>query len=82
MSGSVQTRVRALLRESDGLTIAELVRLTGANKEGVRSAIKAMPDTYIDRWAPAHNNLWAAVYCVVVPPEDCPKPEGIYDELL
>jgi len=34
-----------------------------------------MPDAYIDRWQKINaKNNYAAVWCVVVPPENCPKP--------
>jgi hypothetical protein len=81
MSGAVQTRIRKLLRESDGMTIAELCAALDTTKDkyqfkkGVSGCLQTMPDAYIDRWVPAHNNLWAAVWCVVIPPENCPKPE-------
>jgi len=76
MGGHVQVKIRELLRASDGMTIAELA--VGAKRDAhtVRSALLAMPDTYVDRWVPAHNNLWAAVWSVVVPPENCPKPDS------
>jgi len=34
-----------------------------------------MPDSYIDRWSGPHRGQWAAVWCVVEVPEDCPKPD-------
>jgi len=43
--------------------------------------LKAMPDTYIDRWDynvnqpnPGFGEPFVAVWCAVVPPPDCPKP--------
>ena len=34
-----------------------------------------MPDSYIDRWTGPHRGQWAAVWCVVEVPENCPKPD-------
>ena len=78
MTGKVQTKVRELLRDSDGMTVVRIRNAMGLRvKDGsasVAAALKAMPDAYIDRWVAAENGGWAAVWCVVVPPEDCPKP--------
>ena len=39
------------------------------------NALRNMPDTYIDRWTKAKQGQPSqAVWCAVVPPEDCPKP--------
>jgi hypothetical protein len=39
------------------------------------NALRTMPDTYIDRWTEAKQSQPSqAVWCAVVPPEDCPKP--------
>jgi hypothetical protein len=81
MTGKVQNQIRKLLRESDGMTATALCATLDTTKDkhqfkkAVSAALHKMPDAYIDRWVPAHNNLWAAVWCVVVPPEDCPKPD-------
>jgi hypothetical protein len=62
--------VRVLLRANpDGMTAAQMrVALDGLQKSIV-AALHRMPDAYIDRWD-AH----CAVWCVVVPPEHCPRP--------
>lgn len=36
--------------------------------------IHKFPDAYIDRWIKKDNYL-TAVWCVVVPPENCPRPD-------
>jgi hypothetical protein len=41
----------------------------------VRRVLRDMPDTYIDRWELRPRKPPAAVWCVVVPPENCPKPK-------
>jgi hypothetical protein len=74
---SVQNKVRAVLRPSDGMTVRELVEATGHARSAVHMALVAMPDSYIDRWVRAGNQdgpSHSAVWAVVVPPEDCPHP--------
>ena len=69
--------IRAILREhTDGLTIKQLVELIPATQGPTRTALKNMPDAYIDRWvkADAPKSKYEAVWAVVVPPEDCPRP--------
>ena len=65
--------IRQLLRDNpDGLdagTIANYVRREVGN---VRTRLKEMPDVYIDRWE-KHGSAYTAIWCVVVPPEDCPQ---------
>lgn len=71
-------RIReALRRNTDGMTAHELADETGARLYSVKSALQTMPDTYIDRWTVAgYRSPSQAVYCVVVPPPDCPRPQG------
>lgn len=77
MRKSSQTLVRALLRAtSDGLTIAELSEKTDVHVNSLQRCIKDMPDAYIDRWdTKSRGRYLSAIWCVVVPPENCPKPE-------
>ena len=71
------TKIRDYLRSfEDGCTINELSDGLGINLETVRGQLLRMPDSYIDRWRPAPRGQYAAVWCVVVPPEDCPRPEA------
>lgn len=75
MRKSNQAQFRELLRQhSDGLTVKELSEMSGTSKDAALSSIKCMPDAYIDRWKPVRGKD-AGVWCVVVPPENCPKPE-------
>ena len=76
MRKSSQTAVRALLREhSDGLTVTELSEKTGVHVNSIQRCVKEMPDAYIDRWdTKSRGRYLSAVWCVVVPPENCPKP--------
>jgi len=68
--------IRELLRkDTEGLTVAQMAELTKAPQNSVQRALKAMPDAYIDRWtSTGRQRYYRAVWCVVVPPENCPKP--------
>ena len=73
-------QIRALLRKSsDGMTIEQIVWAVKRDKANVKKNVHAMPDAYIDRWEAVPRRQYAAVWCVVVPPENCPKPENIND---
>jgi len=70
--------VRMLLQKyPDGLPVSEIAERLEKPPEPVRRALITMPDAYIDRWISGreHRKQWAAVWCVVVPPENCPKPK-------
>lgn len=71
-------RIRAELRcRQDGMKALDLSILTDADKSDVYYSLKNMPDAYIDRWEPStaqRGPRHVAVWCVVVPPENCPKP--------
>jgi hypothetical protein len=72
---SNQTQFRELLRlHSDGMTATELSNSSGTRKDSTLASLKCMPDAYIDRWTSV-SGKFAGVWCVVVPPENCPKPE-------
>ena len=67
--------VRMLLQKyPDGLTAAEIAERSEKSNTSSRRALITMPDAYIDRWT-ARRKQWVAVWCVVVPPENCPKPK-------
>jgi len=67
--------IRALLRESeDGLTVAQLERRLAITSDAIRNSLTTMPDAYIDRWENPKRGQYMAVWCVVVPPENCPHP--------
>jgi hypothetical protein len=74
---SYNKEVRAALRlHPDGLTTAQINSITKAPQGTIRNVLKAMPDAYIDRWSTrGTQNYLSAVWCVVIPPDDCPKPE-------
>ena len=72
--------IRALLRaHSDGMTLEQIVWAVKRDKANVKKNVRAMPDAYIDRWEAAPRKQYAAVWCVVVPPDDCPRPENLDD---
>ena len=73
---SNQTLLRSVLRMyDDGLTVSQVANITSLDANGINRSLKCMPDTYIDRWEALHRGRpLSAVWCVVVPPEDCPKP--------
>jgi hypothetical protein len=76
MRKSNQLRIRALLREvEDGLTATEIAVRIDSDHRAIIASLKCMPDAYIDRWTEArYRKKHSAVWCVVVPPENCPKP--------
>ena len=68
--------IRMLLQQyHDGLTNSELAERLEKDASHTKRALLGMPDVYIDRWA-SRRKQWAAVWCVVVPPQNCPKPKG------
>ena len=69
--------VRAALRQCpDGLTTAQIHAITQAPQHTISNLLRTMPDAYIDRWQTrGTQNYMSAVWCVVVPPPNCPKPE-------
>lgn len=75
--GSRITQVRQFLRENpDGLTTHQLEEMTQTDRTHLSRILnKMMPDAYIDRWVSVKGKRWVrAVWCVVVPPENCPRP--------
>jgi hypothetical protein len=83
MSMAVIKSVRVALRGiPDGMTLEEIADLLGRPKTNVRKVLKNMPDVYIDRWEVAPRGQYKAVWCIVIPPSDCPKPERTNDQSL
>jgi len=73
---SYNKQIRQALRDNpDGLTVAQIVVLVPAPENTVNRQLRMMPDTYIDRWqSRGVKNYVSAVWCVIVPPENCPRP--------
>jgi hypothetical protein len=77
MRMTVTKKVRVTLREiTDGLTLEELAEVSGCTRTNIRKVLKNMPDVYIDRWEVAPRKQYKAVWCIVIPPTDCPRPDG------
>ena len=68
-------KIRDLLKGSEGLTTRQLQYRLEVDQRTLCKSLKSMPDSYIDRWSGPHRGQWAAVWCVVEVPEDCPKPD-------
>jgi hypothetical protein len=76
MKTSHAPRLRELLRQTpDGLTVVQASDALDLPHTSTRRALKTMPDAYIDRWEGPHLGKWSAVWCVVVPPANCPRPD-------
>jgi len=75
---SYNKKARQALRDTpDGLTVAQVASLINAPNKTTNRLLRNMPDAYIDRWQKIGiKNYFAAVWCVVVPPENCPKPNS------
>lgn len=71
----LQTKLRVLLTGTDGMTTRQLAAHVNSDMRDITRSLKAMPDAYIDRWWTKARGPYAAVWCVVDVPEDCPKPE-------
>jgi hypothetical protein len=67
--------VRELLRASDGMTVAQIAESVGTDTSHVHRMLHKFPDAYIDRWIKVNNHV-TAVWCVVIPPPNCPRPES------
>jgi hypothetical protein len=70
----------ALRGVPDGMTLEELADLLDRPETNVRKVLKNMPDVYIDRWEVAPRGQYKAVWCVCIPPTDCPRPDGRKDD--
>jgi hypothetical protein len=67
--------IRMLLQQyHDGLTVTDIAERMEKSRGAINRALPEMPDAYIDRWT-SNKSQWAAVWCVIVPPENCPKPK-------
>lgn len=67
--------IRQLLRDNpDGLDIGTIANHIDREPDNVRRRLKEMPDAYIDRWEKKRGRAYIAVWCVVVPPDHCPRP--------
>lgn len=69
--------VRDLLKINDeGLDVGTIANTLNLEPENVRRVLKRMPDAYIDRWTRSGGTgMPSAIWCVVVPPANCPRPD-------
>jgi hypothetical protein len=73
--GPKQKLIRETLRSNaEGMTVLQLAELAGTGTSHVHRMLHKFPDAYIDRWVKT-GNFVTAVWCVVVPPENCPRPD-------
>ena len=70
-------KIRKKLREeSDGMTVKELSQMLNAPSMSIYGALGTMPDAYVDRWTePNKYQSTEQIWCVVVPPKNCPRPD-------
>ena len=70
-------RIRDALRTyPEGMTCLELSGSLGIAERQVRQSLDSMPDVFIDRWVGPMRGNYAAVWCAVHVPENCPHPKG------
>jgi hypothetical protein len=83
MQSKWPAKIREILREEEwGCTVAELADRLHAIKSSILSALEDMPDTYIDRWHEAgQSRPYEAIWCIVTPPENCPRPSKKFKQL-
>jgi len=84
MNPPPQHRIRMLLQKyHDGLTLLDISSYLHMNYTNAGRILEKMPDAYIDRWIPKvgkGRGKWSAIWCVIVPPENCPMPFGVHDD--
>ena len=69
--------LRTLLRASpDGLDVGTLANTLEREPSNIRKLLAGMPDAYIDRWVRQRGNPPIAIWCVIVPPDNCPRPDN------
>ena len=80
MKKSFTKKIRDLLRSNpEGMSVQQIYEKIpeAADSNSIRKSLKVMPDVYIDRWTLPRRarGQFQAVWCVVIPPPDCPYPE-------
>ena len=73
------SRIRQALRLfPDGMAVKDLAEYLKKSVRSVGNSLRGMPDSYIDRWVANDEGVdYSPVWCVVIPPLDCPKPDLI-----
>lgn len=73
-----QKAIRELLKSnSDGLSQQYISEKLNIQISNVRTAIKGMPDVYLDRWDRKIGGQYQKIYVCVYVPEDCPHPKDM-----
>jgi len=76
MRKSNHAAIRALLHQNpDGLMVSEVAKALGVKNDSIKVALRAMVDTYVDRWVKLPSSPMAAVLCAIEVPPNCPKPD-------
>ncbi len=66
-----------LINNPDGMDVYTIANNLNREPHNVRRLLKTMPDAYIDRWTHyGGTGMPSAIWCVVVPPENCPRPDA------
>jgi hypothetical protein len=69
-------KTREVLRNTpEGLTVLQIAEAAGTDKSHISRIVRSMPDAYIDRWIKNGQRV-SAVWCVVIPPDNCPRPDS------
>jgi hypothetical protein len=77
MRTNTTAALRALLRDNpDGMDVGTIANNLEREPSNIRKLLAKMPDAYIDRWVRLRGNPPISIWCVVVPPDNCPKPEN------
>jgi len=71
-----QKKIRTLLRSRpNGMSPLEIAAVLEMHPANVRTALRAMPDVYVDRWRMGGRGQYEKVWVAVPVPEDCPHPK-------
>jgi hypothetical protein len=77
MRTNATAELRNLLKANpDGLDVGTIANNLEREPSNIRRLLATMPDTYIDRWIRKVGNPPIAIWCAVVPPENCPRPDN------
>ena len=77
MRTNTTAALRTLLRDNpDGMDVGTMSNNLEREPSGIRKLLAKMPDAYIDRWMRHGRNPPLAIWCVIVPPDNCPRPDN------
>ena len=73
--------IRELLRSNpDGMDVGTIANYLDREPHNIGVRLREMPDAYIDRWVRRRGCPPTAIWCVVVPTENCPKPTSLKEQ--